>query len=136
MISQEPTDSEIPSVPARALSHTKKSHQALARKRSQTQLAHTTEPAPASPTSARRPSFDFNFKTEPNHPFGAELDQLDEIAEEFGVKDNVRIWDEEEQFLMARGLIRFDVEDYLAEIEPLKAGLWDDEPSSITMAWL
>ena len=60
------------------------------------------------------------------HPFGAELAQVQEVAEEFGVRD-VRIWDEEEQFLASQGLCKFAAEDYLMEIDSLMRGVFDEE---------
>jgi hypothetical protein len=57
--------------------------------------------------------------TESSHPFGKELEQLDEVAEEFGgaVRDAER---EADLNIMRRlGLRRFCAEDYIKEIEPL-----------------
>ena len=60
------------------------------------------------------------------HPFGAELAQVQEVAEEFGVRD-VRIWDEEAQFLASQGLCRFAAEDYVMEIGGLMRGVFEEE---------
>ena len=130
------SDSEVPTIPQRALSHTKHTHQALARKRSQTRLSgQTTEPM-IPPMSPIRTSIDlFSGNVEADHPFGAELEQVKELAEEYGAQD-VQIWDEEEQFLVENGLYRFAVEDYVNEIRPLFTSAFDDNPYTPTTDWL
>ncbi|QDS67847.1 hypothetical protein FKW77_007542 [Venturia effusa] len=57
-----------------------------------------------------------------NHPFGKELMQLDEIAEEFGgaVRDVEREGDA--RVMRQKGLQRFRAEDYVREIEKLLGG--------------
>ncbi|KAH8884009.1 hypothetical protein GQ53DRAFT_408625 [Thozetella sp. PMI_491] len=55
------------------------------------------------------------------HPFGKELAQVSEIAEEFGVKDRLNVIDAEEKELQEMGLCKFRAEDYLDEIQ----GLYD-----------
>jgi hypothetical protein len=123
-----------PAVPTRALSHTKKTHQALARKRSQTRLSNEINASQA-PRVARSSLDLLSNNTEPDHPFEAELAQVKEVAEEFGVKD-VRIWDEEEQFLIDRGFGRFTAEDYFNEIEPLFSKAFYDTPIVTNPVWL
>ncbi|KAL8743916.1 MAG: hypothetical protein Q9190_003781 [Brigantiaea leucoxantha] len=109
-------DADVPVVPLRAKSHTKKSHQASARKRSSSRnvpppnIIHT-EIAPA------RSSIDiFNGNSETEHPFGAELAQVNELAEELVAREVV-IMDEEEQYLVENGLCKFTVDDYIDEIQ-------------------
>ncbi|KAF6839912.1 hypothetical protein CPLU01_01509 [Colletotrichum plurivorum] len=62
-----------------------------------------------------------------SHPFGRELAQVTEIAEEFGIKD--RVMDEEERALKAEGLCKFAAEDYLAEVQSLFTSIFLDNPS-------
>lgn len=69
------------------------------------------------------------------HPFGAELAKVMEVAEEFGVKD-VKIWDEEEQFLMDSGYGCFTADDYINEIQPLFGKAFYDTPVSNIPVWL
>ncbi|KAI4150117.1 MAG: hypothetical protein LQ340_004253 [Diploschistes diacapsis] len=131
-----------PSVPSRAPSHTKKTHHALARKRS-TRLSNEPDeapaaaPAPLSPTKLPKLTLELPIQANKpectEHPFGAELAQVKEVAEEFGVTD-VRIWDEEEQFLLENGLGKYGVEDYLNEIQPLFIQAFSD--ISHSPAWL
>jgi len=54
---------------------------------------------------------------QPVHPFGNELAQVSELAEEFG--GNVHIVDEEERELVMLGLHKFGAEDYMNEIHGL-----------------
>ena len=129
-----------PAVPSRALSHTKKTHQALARKRSQTRLSNGENGIPAIPQSpvltARSSAEIFSSNPEPvEHPFEAELAQIGEVAEEFGVQD-ITIWSEEEQFLIDQGFGRFAAEDYMNEIEPLFGKAFYDEPTPTSPTWL
>ena len=77
----------------------------------------------------------FSGQVEADHPFGAELEQVKELAEEYGGNE-VQIWDEEEQFLVENGLYRFAVEDYMDEIRPLFSTAFDDGPYIPTTDWL
>jgi len=77
----------------------------------------------------------FSHKPDVNHPFGAELAQVNELAEDFGVQD-ITVWDEEEQFLMEHGLQRFTVDDYVNEIQGLFGGVFDDGSYPLIAAWI
>lgn len=57
------------------------------------------------------------------HPFGLELAQVTEIAEEYGVREKVALQDEEERQLAAQGLFKFAAEDYMCEIQGLFASI-------------
>ena len=127
-------DADAPAIPSRAISHTKKTHQALARKRSQSLIR--TPPVSLPPASAPRSSLDmFSCKPDVDHPFGAELAQVNELAEDFGVQD-ITVWDEEEQFLMEHGLQRFAADDYVNEIQGLFGGVFDDGSYPLIAAWI
>lgn len=128
------TDADAPAIPSRALSHTKKSHQASARHRS-TSRVRSPPPSTIQATTTRSSLDLFSAKPDPNHPFGAELAQVNELAEEFGVK-NVTVWDEEEHFLVEHGLHKFGVEDYVMEIQGLFGGVFDDKPFPMTAGWI
>lgn len=58
----------------------------------------------------------FSGSPEPDHPFGAELAQVNELAEEIHANE-VTVLDEEEQYLIENGLCKFTVDDYLGEIQ-------------------
>ena len=70
----------------------------------------------------------------PIHPFGRELEQVDEVAEEFGVRDS--LYEEEEQLLREKGLMKFGVQDYLSEIEDLFGGVFEDMLLPMAPAWI
>ncbi|KAJ5493383.1 hypothetical protein N7539_002129 [Penicillium diatomitis] len=125
------SSNEAPLVPQRALSHTKRSHQELARQRSQHRMSPPPLAAPRSNPTIRA-SQDVFFAD--NHPFSKELAQVNEVAEEFGA---THIMDEEELLLQRKGLKKFSVEDYLSEIESVYGSVFDDRvgPASVS-AWL
>ena len=78
----------------------------------------------------------FSSKADAGHPFGAELAKVNELAEEYGVKD-VTIWDEEEQFLAANGLQKFGVQEYMEEIQCLYGEAFEDSrPFPMVAAWI
>lgn len=121
----EPTE-PVPAIPQRALSHSKRAHVHLAQKRSMQTLNSrgTSVSSRGSLGSVReqRSSLDmFTISTvsEEKHPFGAELEQLNEVVEEFnGVARSAEEEADLEQ-MRKRGLATFCAADYLAEIQPL-----------------
>ena len=126
-------DANVPAVPQRALSHTKKTHQNVARKRSLSRM--TPPPNSLGNTIYARSSFDmFSGKAEPNHPFGKELEQVNELAEEFGISD-VTVLNEEE-YLMSNGLIKYGAEDYMVEIQELLGGVFEDKLLPMGSGWI
>ena len=134
-VSKDSTNIGSPAIPQRALSHTKKSHQDSARVRrsaSKTTLPptaiHNTPPARASADM-------FTNQPEPDHPFGAELTKVNELAEEIGAR-SVLILDEEEQYLMEHGLCKFGVEDYVDEIQGLFGGSYNNPFSPFSAVWI
>jgi hypothetical protein len=68
------------------------------------------------------------------HPFGKELAQVNEVAEEFGA--TARLLDEEEQEILSKGLHKFGVEDYLDEIAGLYGGIFDDKLGPMSKPWI
>lgn len=68
------------------------------------------------------------------HPFSKELEQVNEVAEEFG---SPHVLEEEEQILYRKGLQKFTVDDYLCEIEELYGSVFDDRTGPISAGfWL
>ncbi|KFX86177.1 hypothetical protein O988_09728 [Pseudogymnoascus sp. VKM F-3808] len=112
------------------MSHTKKSHEILSRQRSTRQPSHTstTSHASSASTSTRKPSislprtstdfFSPAFDSTAN-PFGNELAQVRELAEEYSGGAARRAMNEEEQELFRLGLCKFSAADYAAEIQGL-----------------
>lgn len=92
----------------------------LSRKRSTPSMPITPALASPPPVTRSNPSFRRTLeRSDSQHPFGPELAQVSELAEDFGVKEKLNIIDEEEQELIARGLCSFRPEDYLSEISGL-----------------
>ncbi|KIW00989.1 uncharacterized protein PV09_07509 [Verruconis gallopava] len=154
-ITDDSLHSESPAIPQRHPSHSKKAHAELAKKRSiqamsvsstsSVSRAHSVTGARSA--SRERNSLDFfngriaadSEALNPNpqpHPFGKELEQLDEVAEEF----NVVVSDaEREHDLLAMeqcGLMRFCAADYIAEIQPLFSRYVHTQLSAPTVAWI
>lgn len=90
--------------------------QESARSQASSNPSNTSVATTAPSLSSAKPQLNTN-----QHPFGSELAQVTEIAEEFGVRDKLHIIDEEERELMARGLGIFSADDYLREIEDLRS---------------
>jgi hypothetical protein len=75
--------------------------------------------------------------TPPAHPFGKELEQLDEVAEEFSVVANDVERANDIKVMRQLGLARFCVADYLSEIQPLFASYVHTHLSAPQqMAWI
>ncbi len=70
-------------------------------------------------------------RSEIQHPFGPELAQVTEIAEDYGVREKLNIMEEEELELISRGLCKFRPEDYLSEIQGLFSTFFRPEPAHI-----
>lgn len=94
----------------------------------------TPPPSTLSKPNGLRSSHEF-FKpiADPSHPFGKELEQVNEVAEDFGARI---VLDEEEELLMKKGLRKFSVEDYRSEIEDLYGGVFEDQLGPLSGAWI
>ncbi|EGX92172.1 hypothetical protein CCM_06333 [Cordyceps militaris CM01] len=130
-------DPAAPAIPRRSPSHTKKaSYEALARKRSVSRQSRDSDMSASSrpgltfsrssSTSTRASSGSSTFAQKSGavtppvnaskemHPFGQELAQVSELAEEYGAGDKLAPIDEEEElYLSSRGLAKFNADDYL-----------------------
>lgn len=90
----------------------------------------------SSVTNVARTSLDmFSGKIDSDHPFGAELEQVNELAEDYAVRD-VLVMDEDEQILLANDLKKFGAEDYVLEIEGLFAGVFEDSFLPTNGGWI
>ena len=123
-------------IPKRALSHTKRSAEILARKRSISRMS-----SPKNSMSTARSSinmFGANVETVDQHPFGHELAQVSELAEEYGIsKEKLAVVDEEEQDLISRGLFKFRAEDYMSEIHGLFVSAFgESRPPAMATMWI
>jgi len=71
------------------------------------------------------------------HPFGNELAQVSELAEEYGIsKEKLAVVDEEEQELASRGLFKFRAEDYMSEIQGLFLSTFGDKRPAMASMWI
>jgi hypothetical protein len=77
--------------------------------------------------------------SETHHPFGPELAQVSELAEEYGVKEQVvttnAVVDTEEQEMLAKGLLKFGADEYLSEVRGLFASFMGP-PRPVAAAWI
>jgi len=84
------------------------------------------QPVAAPPKSAVR-----GLSTQ--HPFGAELAQVAEMAEEIA---GLEMQDAEEQFMRERGLLKFNASDYEQEIWDGMGGVFEDELLPVFGKWI
>jgi len=128
---QSASDSEAPIVPKRAVSHTKSA--SLQRSASRMSARQTS-------TSTARSSinmFSANVETVEQHPFGNELAQVSELAEEFGIsREKLVVVDKEEQELVSKGLFKFRAEDYMSEIHGLFMSAFSDTRPTMSSMWI
>jgi hypothetical protein len=68
------------------------------------------------------------------NPFGKELAQLDEVAEEFGQVVRSAERDADEVYMEAHGLEKFDAGDYMSEIQGLLLEMFVEERSEFNFA--
>ncbi|KAF2146597.1 uncharacterized protein K452DRAFT_304546 [Aplosporella prunicola CBS 121167] len=111
--------STSPAIPQRARSHSKEAHELMARKRSIRNMGPPSTLHSRSPsTNEQRASVDmFRSHVDSAHPFGKELEQLNEVVEELGGVIRDVVLDEDTRHMQEKGLVKFCVSDYLAEID-------------------
>lgn len=138
------------SIPASAYHHkTKFSGAATAA----TPIPTTTSSSTATPASPPRPSPPQHLHqhqhqhrkdhSESQHPFGPELAQVSEIAEEYGVKEQVTtttskpaaVDAEEQEAMRTRGLLKFSADEYLSEVRGLFATFFV-APRPVATTWI
>jgi len=134
---------EAPSIPRRALTHTKKRSQILAHQKSLSGMSSPAVSRQASTSTARSSINLFSRNVDTierqleQHPFGPELAQVSEIAEEFGIsKERLAIADEEEKELVSKGLFKFRAEDYMSDIHGLFMSAFCDPKPNISAMWI
>jgi ribosomal protein L32 len=127
-----------PVVPQRALSHSKRAHERLAAKRSLQNMNTRGSTGSLRNSREQRSSIDmFSAKiVEEAHPFGRELEQLNEIAEEFGGVMRDAETDADLTVMRSRNLAAFCAADYLAEIRPLFSSRFGFPQHAAPMAWI
>jgi hypothetical protein len=73
---------------------------------------------------------------EPVHPFGRELEQLNEIVEEFGGVIRDAETEADMNVMRSRNLAAFCAAEYLSEIRPLFNNRFGLAPQPAPMAWI
>lgn len=74
---------------------------------------------------------------EEQHPFGQELAQVTELAEEYGISpEKMEVVDEEEKELISKGLFKFRAEDYMSEIHGLFMNAFGDAKPTMSAMWI
>ncbi|KAM7197613.1 hypothetical protein V8F20_006503 [Naviculisporaceae sp. PSN 640] len=109
---------------------------------SKVSTASFSSPPPSAtlpPTPTSQPNYSKNVHrkevSQSQHPFGPELAQVTEIAEEYGVKERLNELDAEEKEMISKGLCKFSASDYLSEIEGLRNILITVKPAA-TAVWI
>ncbi len=132
-----------PPIPSRAVSHSKRAHENSARTRSELSRSSTVSSnnSTASRSAMRiRPSAEALRKAgeadEADHPFGKELEQLNEIAEGFGDAVTEVTREEDVAAMQEKQLLKFSVADYLKEIAPLFSGVFEGCAAPSRVDWI
>jgi len=127
-------DEAAPKIPKRALSHTKRNAEILARKRSVSRMSSPKNSISTVRSSIQMFAANAEAKEQSEqHPFGNELAQVSEVAEDYGIsKETIAVVDEEEQDLISRGLFKFRAEDYMSEIQGFLLNAFGDARPAMT----
>jgi hypothetical protein len=76
------------------------------------------------------------------HPFGHELAQVSELAEEFSLATKAEIsaaskaMQAEEQELRSRGLLKYSADDYMSDIRGLANLIFGEAQHSMSPVWI
>lgn len=128
-----------PTIPQRAISHSKRAHERLAAKRSLQSTNSRTSMGSLQHSREQRSSVDMfrgTIHEEEAHPFGRELEQLNEIVEEFGGVVCDAETEEDVTIMRSKGLAAFCAADYLMEIQPLFSTRFGIPQQAAAMAWI
>lgn len=126
------SDNDAPLIPKRSPSHTKK----LSVERSASRMSASRKGSMSTARSSIN-MFAANPDVVEQHPFGNELAQVSELAEDFGIsKERLAVVDEEEQELVSRGLFKFRAEDYMSEIQGLFMSTFGDSRPAMSSMWI
>ncbi|KAK4042065.1 hypothetical protein C8A01DRAFT_44844 [Parachaetomium inaequale] len=91
----------------------------------------------SSSSSSRKESQQQQQHHHHHHPFGNELAQVSELAEEYGVKEQLvaNVVDLGEHEMLQKGLLRFSADEYLSEVRGLFASFMVP-PRPVAAAWI
>ncbi|CAM1506997.1 Fc.00g066380.m01.CDS01 [Cosmosporella sp. VM-42] len=82
--------------------------------------------SPAPPTSFQQRSYTKEF-----NPFGQELAQVTELAEEYGAKSNSKMEEEDGDYMKSHSLAKFTADDYLSEISDIFTNFFNDATTHV-----
>jgi hypothetical protein len=135
---KEETVESTPAIPQRALSHSKRAHERLAAKRSISSINPRGSTGSQRQSREQRSSVDMFSATiqEEIHPFGRELEQLNEIVEEFGGVIRDAETEADMTVMRSRNLAAFCAADYLSDIQPLFNNRFGFPQQAPPMAWI
>jgi hypothetical protein len=81
--------------------------------------------------------FSMNVEKLETHPFGNELAQVSELAEEYGITpQKMELIDKEEQELLSRGFLKFRAEDYMSEIRGFYLSTFGESRPAMASMWI
>ena len=96
-------------------------------------------PVPAVPTSVPAPPPSFQQRAlKDSHPFGHELAQVTELAEEYSAKPLSKEEEEDNRYMKSRGLNKHSTEDYLSDVQNLLLSFFPEvsHAKPITPQWI
>jgi len=101
------------------------------------QQAHTAQRSHSSSSSSSSNKKGYQAPEREHHPFGNELAQVSELAEEYGIKEQVvsSAVDLDEQDMLRKGLRKFSADEYLSEVRGLFASFMV-APRPVAAAWI
>lgn len=136
-VKEEPVE-PIPAIPLRAISHSKRAHERLAAKRCLQNVNSRGSLTSLRRSREQRSSVDMFSPTiaEETHPFGRELEQLNEIVEEFGGVIRDAETEADMTIMRSKNLAAFCAADYLAEIRPFLNNRFGIPQQAPPMAWI
>ncbi|KAK3336511.1 hypothetical protein B0T19DRAFT_396254 [Cercophora scortea] len=92
--------------------------------------------SPVTVASPQQPAQHRKNFSQAQHPFGQELAQVSEIAEEYGIVKELNEIDAEEKELVAKGLFKFNAYDYLSEVQGLYSTFFGDMKPTANVMWI
>ncbi|KAF2875020.1 hypothetical protein BDV95DRAFT_306391 [Massariosphaeria phaeospora] len=141
-LKEEPVET-VPAIPERALSHSKRAHERLAQKRSLQNIHPRRSMNSDRSSREHRSSVDMftstiQEETPEVHPFGKELEQLNEVAEEFGGAVRSAEYEADIALIREQNLAQFCAAEYIAEIQPLFSKMFGipHTPAPAPLAWI
>lgn len=95
-------------------------------------VSYPTPPPPAALPSPPKVHYQHKKEYTDSHPFGQELAQVSELAEEYSSRDKL----DADEGLSAHGLFKFSAEDYISEIHSLIAEYLGDARPPVAALWI